>query len=353
MINRRKTKQVRVGNIRIGGGAPISVQSMTTTKTEDAEATVAQILELEKAGCEIARVTVPTEEAAEALPEIKARTHIPLVADIHFDYRLALKAIASGVDKIRINPGNIGARERVEAVLGAAKEKGIPIRIGVNAGSLERDLLEKYDGITADGMVESALRHVTICQEHGFDDIVLSLKASDVPLMIDAYRKIASEVDYPLHLGVTEAGTPHQGIVKSAVGIGTLLEEGIGDTIRVSLTADPVEEVRVGFEILKSLKLRQHGLNIVACPTCGRLEVDLIGIVNRVEKRLAGYDKNLTISILGCAVNGPGEAAEADIGVACGKHAALVYKKGRKVKKIREEEIVDYLVQEVENWPDE
>ncbi len=351
MFERRKTSQVRVGHVLIGGDAPVSVQSMTTTKTEDVEATVAQILQLEKAGCEIVRVTVPSEEAVAALSEIKKRIHIPLVADIHFDYRLALKAIQAGVDKIRINPGNIGARERVEAVLSAAKEQRVPIRIGVNSGSLERDLIKKYDGITADALVESALRHVAICEEHHFDAIVLSLKASDVPMMIEAYRKIARKVDFPLHLGVTEAGTPKQGIIKSAVGIGTLLAEGIGDTIRVSLTADPVEEVRVGFDILKSLGLRRHGLNIVACPTCGRLEVDLIRIVNEVEKRLAGYEKNMTISILGCAVNGPGEAAEADIGVACGKHAALVYKKGKKVAKIREDEIVKYLVREVENWP--
>ncbi len=353
MIERKKTKAVRVGSVFVGGEAPISVQSMTTTKTEDVEATVAQILRLEEAGCEIVRVTVPSEKAASSLSSIKRKIHIPLVADIHFDYRLALKAIESGVDKIRINPGNIGERRRVEAVLSAARERGIPIRIGVNSGSLERDLIEKYDGITADGLVESALRHVAICEEHHFDSIILSLKASDVGMMIEAYRKISERVPYPLHLGVTEAGTPRQGIVKSAIGIGTLLAEGIGDTIRVSLTADPVEEIRVGFDILKSLGLRRHGMNIVACPTCGRLEVDLISIVNKVEKRLANFDKNLTISILGCAVNGPGEAAEADVGVACGKHSALIYRKGKKVAKIREDEIVTYLVRTVENWPEE
>ncbi len=353
MIERKKTKAVRVGSVLVGGEAPISVQSMTTTKTEDVEATVAQILRLEEAGCEIVRVTVPSEKAASSLSSIKRKIHIPLVADIHFDYRLALKAIESGVDKIRINPGNIGERRRVEAVLSAARERGIPIRIGVNSGSLERDLIEKYDGITADGLVESALRHVAICEEHHFDSIILSLKASDVGMMIEAYRKISERVPYPLHLGVTEAGTPRQGIVKSAIGIGTLLAEGIGDTIRVSLTADPVEEIRVGFDILKSLGLRRHGMNIVACPTCGRLEVDLISIVNKVEKRLANFDKNLTISILGCAVNGPGEAAEADVGVACGKHSALIYRKGKKVAKIREDEIVTYLVRTVENWPEE
>jgi len=352
LIQRKKTRQVKIGNLFIGGDAPISVQSMTTTKTEDAKATIEQIHRLEDAGCEIARVTVPSPEAAEAISEIKRNIHIPLVADIHFDYRLALKSIENGVDKIRINPGNIGSKERIRTVLSAAKERGIPIRIGVNSGSLEKDLLRKYDKICPEALVESAMRHVRICQENDFEDIVLSLKASDVSMMIDTYRLIARQVDYPLHLGVTEAGTPRAGIIKSAVGIGTLLAEGIGDTIRVSLTEDPVEEVRVGFEILKSLGLRKHGINIVSCPTCGRLEVDLIGIVTRVEKRLADYDKEMTISILGCAVNGPGEALEADIGVACGKHSALIYKKGVKVKKIREDEIVDYLVEEVEKWPD-
>lgn len=352
MIQRKKTKQVRVGDLFIGGDAPISVQSMTTTKTEDARATIDQIHRLEDAGCEIARVTVPTLEAAEAIIEIKKNIHIPLVADIHFDYRLALKAIENGVDKVRINPGNIGSKDRIRAVLSAAKERDIPIRIGVNSGSLEKDLLKKYDKICPEALVESAMRHVEICQENDFDNIVLSLKASDVSMMIDTYRLIANQVDYPLHLGVTEAGTPRSGIIKSAVGIGTLLAEGIGDTIRVSLTEDPVEEVRVGFDILKSLGLRKHGINIISCPTCGRLEVDLISIVNKVEKRLAKYDKEITISILGCAVNGPGEALGSDIGVACGKHSALIYKNGVKVKKIREDEIVDYLVEEVENWPD-
>ena len=352
MIQRKKTKQVRVGDLFIGGDAPISVQSMTTTKTEDARATIDQIHRLEDAGCEIVRVTVPTLEAAEAIIEIKKNIHIPLVADIHFDYRLALKAIENGVDKVRINPGNIGSKDRIRAVLSAAKERDIPIRIGVNSGSLEKDLLKKYDKICPEALVESAMRHVEICQENDFDNIVLSLKASDVSMMIDTYRLIANQVDYPLHLGVTEAGTPRSGIIKSAVGIGTLLAEGIGDTIRVSLTEDPVEEVRVGFDILKSLGLRKHGINIISCPTCGRLEVDLISIVNKVEKRLAKYDKEITISILGCAVNGPGEALGSDIGVACGKHSALIYKNGVKVKKIREDEIVDYLVEEVENWPD-
>ena len=352
MIERKKTKQIQIGNVIIGGDAPISVQSMTTTKTENIQATVAQIYRLEEAGCEIVRVTVPTLEAAEAIAAIKKAIHIPLVADIHFDYRIALKAIENGVDKVRINPGNIGSKNRVKAVLSAAKERNIPIRIGVNSGSLEKDLLKKYDRIRPEALVESALRHVAICRDYNFESIVLSLKASDVRMMIDTYRLIARQVDYPLHLGVTEAGTPRTGIIKSAVGIGTLLAEGIGDTIRVSLTEDPVEEVRVGFEILKSLGLRKHGISIIACPTCGRLEVDLIGIVNKVEKRLAGYNKDMTISILGCAVNGPGEALEADIGVACGKHAALIYKKGVKVKKIGEDEIVEYLVEEVEKWPE-
>ena len=342
-----------MGGVKIGGGAPISVQSMTSTKTEDVAATVAQISRLVEAGCEIVRVAVPNERAADAFAEIRRQVSVPLVADIHFDYRMALRAIAAGADKIRINPGNIGSRDRIRAVLHAAKERGIPIRIGVNSGSVQKDLLEKYGYPNAEALVESALRNVEICQDFGFDDIVISVKSSDVPTMIRCYTMLAEKVDFPLHLGVTEAGLKETGSIKSAIGMGVLLWRGIGDTIRVSLTDDPVEEVKVGFEILKALGLRKKGMQIVACPTCGRIEVDLIPIVKKVEQELSRFDRDLTVSILGCAVNGPGEAREADIGVACGKHSALVFKKGKTVAKIREDEIVAYLVREVENWPED
>ncbi|HDL18651.1 MAG TPA: flavodoxin-dependent (E)-4-hydroxy-3-methylbut-2-enyl-diphosphate synthase [Bacteroidetes bacterium] len=349
-IKRKETRIVRVGNVVIGGNAPISVQSMTATKTEDVAATVAQIKKLEEAGCEIIRLTVPDEKAAQALQEIKKQISIPIVADIHFDYRMALQAIESGADKIRINPGNIGVTDRIKAVLRAAKERSVPIRIGINSGSVEKDLLEKYSYPSAEAMVASALRQVEICQDFGFDDLVISIKSSHVPTMILSNRMLAEQVDFPLHLGVTEAGLKEKGSIKSAIGIGSLLWQGIGDTIRVSLTDDPVEEVKAGFEILKSLELRKFGLDIISCPTCGRIEVDLIGIVKKVEKKLGGVKKNVTVSILGCAVNGPGEAREADIGVACGKHSALIYKNGETVAKIRESEIVEYLVDEVNKW---
>ncbi|MCD6165602.1 flavodoxin-dependent (E)-4-hydroxy-3-methylbut-2-enyl-diphosphate synthase [bacterium] len=353
MKPRRKSRQVIVGKVPIGGDAPITVQSMTNTKTEDITATVHQILQLEEAGCELVRVTVPNETAAQAIKEIKRQIHIPLIADIHFNYRMALLALGNGVDKIRINPGNIGSPQRIKAVLKKAKERNVPLRIGVNAGSLEKTLLDKYGKVCAEALVESALRHVEICQDFGFDDIVISIKAAQVPMMIDSYRIIAEKVDFPLHLGVTEAGTTRTGSIKSAIGIGTLLAEGIGDTIRVSLTDNPIEEIKVGFEILKALNLRKHGINIVACPTCGRLEVDLISIVNRVEKELARFqNKSLTVAIMGCVVNGPGEAREADIGVACGKHSAVMFKKGQIVGKIKESQIVDFLIREIENWPD-
>ena len=352
MKPRRKSRQVIVGKVPIGGDAPITVQSMTNTKTEDIAATVHQILQLEEAGCELVRVTVPNETAAQAIKEIKRQIHIPLIADIHFNYRMALLALGNGVDKIRINPGNIGSPQRIKAVLEKAKERNVPLRIGVNAGSLEKTLLDKYGKVCAEALVESALRHVEICQDFGFDDIVISIKAAQVPMMIDSYRMIAEKVDFPLHLGVTEAGTTRTGSIKSAIGIGTLLAEGIGDTIRVSLTDNPIEEIKVGFEILKALNLRKHGINIVACPTCGRLEVDLISIVNRVEKELARFqNKSLTVAIMGCVVNGPGEAREADIGVACGKHSAMMFKKGQIVGKIKESQIVDFLIREIENWP--
>jgi len=349
-MKRRKTKKIWVGEVAVGGDAPISVQSMTCTKTEEERATVDQIKRLEDAGCEIVRVAVPTVKAAEAIGRIKKKIRIPLVADIHFDYRLALRAIREGADKIRINPGNIGSKERVEGILRVAKERSVPVRIGVNAGSLEKGLIKKHDGITAEGLVESALNHVRICREVGFDHIVVSIKASDVPMMIEANRLLSKAVDYPIHLGVTEAGLPRSGILRSAVGIGTLLSEGIGDTIRVSFTGDPVEEVQAGYEILKSLKLRQHGLTILSCPTCGRLQTNLIPIVEEVEKGLAGFDKPLTVAVMGCAVNGPGEAKEADIGVACGKKSALLFRRGKVIRKIKEEEIAKTLVEEVRRW---
>jgi (E)-4-hydroxy-3-methylbut-2-enyl-diphosphate synthase len=334
----------------MGGDAPISVQSMTKTKTANVAATVSQILKLEAAGCEIIRSAVPDMAAADALAEIKKQIHIPLVADIHFDYQLALKSLEAGVDKIRLNPGNIGSSERIRKVLTAAKERQIPIRIGVNAGSLEKDLIQKYGHPCAEALVESALRHVSIAQDFGFDDLVLSLKASNVPLMLESYRLISQQVDFPLHLGVTEAGTRETATIKSAVGIGTLLAEGIGDTIRVSITDDPVNEVQVGFQILKSLDMRDFGINFVSCPTCGRTEIDLFEIANQVEKRLKNVNKKLTVAIMGCVVNGPGEAADADIGIACGKNSALLFKKGKTVRKLEGSEIVDVLVAEVQNW---
>ncbi|MFH1942048.1 MAG: flavodoxin-dependent (E)-4-hydroxy-3-methylbut-2-enyl-diphosphate synthase [bacterium] len=349
-MDRKSTRQVFVGDVPIGGGAPISVQSMTCTKTEDDRATVEQIKRLEEVGCEIVRVAVPNEDAAEAIGRIKKEIRIPLVADVHFNYRLALMALEQGADKIRINPGNIGSKERVKRVLLAAKERRIPVRIGVNAGSLEKEFIKKYDGITAEGLVESALKHVRICESFGFEDVVVSIKAADVPLMIEANRRLSVCVDYPIHLGVTEAGTPRRGVLRSAVGIGTLLAEGIGDTIRVSLTGDPVDEVRAGYDILKSLRLRERGLTIISCPTCGRLETNLIPIVEEVERILEGIDTPLTLAIMGCAVNGPGEAREADIGVACGKGSALLFRKGEVIRKIKEKDIVKTLVEEVHGW---
>jgi (E)-4-hydroxy-3-methylbut-2-enyl-diphosphate synthase len=350
MIRRRKTRPVRVGSVTIGGGAAVSVQSMTCTDTRDVDATVAQIKSLEGAGCELVRVAVPDMEAAKALGEIRRRISIPLAADIHFDHRLALESLIQGVDKIRINPGNIGSTDRVKRVLEAAGEKRIPIRIGVNAGSLERGLIKKFNGVTAEALVESAMGHVKICEDLGFRDIVISIKASDVPMTIDANRLLAKSCRYPIHLGVTEAGTFRVGALRSAVGIGTLLAEGIGDTLRVSLTADPVDEIRAGWEILKALHLRKRGLTIVSCPTCGRLETNMIPIVEAVEKALAGVEKPLTLAIMGCAVNGPGEARGADIGVACGKHEALLFRRGKSVRKVAEQDIVQALIDEVNGW---
>lgn len=338
----RKTREIKIGNLYIGGENPIIIQSMTNTPTEDVEKTVAQIKELEKAGCELVRVTVNTEKAAEAIKEIKKQINIPLVADIHFDYKLALKAMENGIDKLRINPGNIGDDEKVRLVVEKAKELNVPIRIGVNSGSIEKKILEKYGRVTADGMVESAMYHVNLLEKYGFNNIIISLKASNVKMMVDAYRKISELVDYPLHLGVTEAGTEFQGTVKSAIGIGSLLVDGIGNTIRVSLTENPVEEIKVAKEILKVLGLRE-GVEIVSCPTCGRTQIDLIGLAKKVEKEFGNIEKNIKIAVMGCIVNGPGEAKEADIGVAGGKGEGLLFKKGEIVKKVKEEEIIPEL----------
>ena len=338
----RKTREIKIGNLYIGGENPIIIQSMTNTPTEDVEKTVAQIKELEKAGCELVRVTVNTEKAAEAIKEIKKQINIPLVADIHFDYKLALKAMENGIDKLRINPGNIGDDEKVRLVVEKAKELNVPIRIGVNSGSVEKKILEKYGRVTADGMVESAMYHINLLEKYGFNNIIISLKASNVKMMVDAYRKISELVDYPLHLGVTEAGTEFQGTVKSAIGIGSLLVDGIGNTIRVSLTENPVEEIKVAKEILKVLGLRE-GVEIVSCPTCGRTQIDLIGLAKKVEKEFGNIEKNIKIAVMGCVVNGPGEAKEADIGVAGGKGEGLLFKKGEIVKKVKEEEIIPEL----------
>ena len=344
---RRTTRRVMVGGIPVGGGAPISVQTMTKCKTADADATVAQIVSAAEAGCDIVRVTVNEKEAAEAMAEIVRRSPIPVVADIHFNHVFALKAIAAGVAKVRINPGNIGSRERIHEVLGAAQRRGIPIRIGVNSGSLEEDILAKHGYPTAEALYESAMRHVKICEEFGFGDVIISVKSTDVRLMVDAYRLVAERTDIPLHLGVTEAGTTRVGTIKSAVGIGTLLAEGIGDTIRVSLTDDPVKEVEVGKEILRSLGLASRNVELIACPTCGRLEVDLFSIMAELERRLAGVKKPVKIAVLGCVVNGPGEASEADIGIAAGKGVGILYRKGEVVRRVKESEIVDAIVEVV------
>jgi (E)-4-hydroxy-3-methylbut-2-enyl-diphosphate synthase len=346
-ISRKKTRKIPIGSLFIGGDSPVLVQSMTNTDTRDAKGTVEQIKRLEEAGCDIVRLAVLDMEAAEAIGEIKRSIKIPLVADIHFDYRLALMCMEKGADKIRINPGNIGGTERVRKVAAMAKERNIPIRIGVNSGSVEKDILEKYRGVTAEGMAESALYHASLLEEFDFHDILVSIKASNVPLTIESYRLMSNKADYPLHLGVTEAGTVYRGTVKSSVGIGTLLAEGIGDTIRVSLTGDPVEEIRAGIEILKSLELRKDGIEFISCPTCGRCRIDLIDIANRIEENLKYVDKNLKVAIMGCAVNGPGEARHADIGIAGGDGEALLFKKGEIIRKIPQERIVDEFLDEV------
>lgn len=346
-ITRRKTRQIRVGNVRIGGDAPISVQSMTIPSTRDVKATVEQIHRLEQAGCELVRVAVPDMEAAEALPKIKAQMEIPLIADIHFDHRLALKA-AEVVDCVRINPGNIGAWWKTAEVIKAVNDRNIPIRVGVNGGSLERHLLDKYGYPTAEALAESALNAVHALEDVGFTNMKVSLKASDVHMAIDAYWLFAQQSNYPLHIGITEAGTAQTGAVKSAIGLGWLLSQGIGDTLRVSLAADPVEEVRVGFEILKSLELRHRGINVIACPTCGRVEIDVVRMANELEKRLGHITAPLNVSVLGCVVNGIGEGKEADIGIAGGEGVGILFKKGKLVRKVPMEELMDTLIQEVE-----
>ena len=342
------TKRIYAGNVPIGGGAPVTIQSMCNTRTEDVAATVGQILALEEAGCEIVRVTVPNRAAAEALSEIRPQIHIPLVADIHFDYRLAVEAAARGADKIRINPGNIGGEENVRAVVAACRAHRVPIRIGVNGGSLERELLAKYGHVTPEALLESALGHIRLLEKYDFTDICVSVKSSDVPLNMKAYRLLSEQVDYPLHLGVTEAGTPTMGMVKSAIGIGGLLCDGIGDTIRVSLTADPVEEVYAARKILQACGLRRTGVNLVSCPTCGRTDYDMIPLVEELERRLAGCEKKLTVAVMGCVVNGPGEAGAADIGVAGGKGEGLIFRRGEILRKVSQDQLVDALMEEID-----
>jgi len=353
-FRRRKTRLVNVGSIPVGGNSPVSVQTMTKTKTSDIDATVAQIHRCEEAGVDIVRVTVNDKEAAEAMHEIVRQTNVPIVADIHFNHVFALESIKANVAKVRINPGNIGKIDRIHQVLGAAQEKNIPIRIGVNSGSLEEDILDKYGYPTSEALYESAMRHAQICEDFGFTDVIISVKSTDVRLMIEAYRLIAERTDYPLHLGVTEAGTTRVGTIKSAVGIGTLLAEGIGDTIRVSLTDQPEKEVEVGKDILRSLGLASRNVELIACPTCGRLEVDLFGIMEKLENALGNVKKPVKVAVLGCVVNGPGEASEADIGVAAGKGVAILYRKGEVLRRVSEEEIVEAVIEEVMNFqPDE
>lgn len=342
------TRQVHVGPVAIGGGAPVSIQSMCNTPTENVDATVAQILRLEQAGCDIVRVAVPTREAAMAIPAIKSRIHIPLVADIHFDYKLALLCIDGSVDKIRINPGNIGSPDRVRAVADGCRERGIPIRVGVNGGSLEKDILRKYGGVTAEALAESALGHVRLLEDCGFRDVCISVKCSHVPVNMAAYRLLHERTDYPLHLGVTEAGTPDMGVLKSAIGIGGLLCQGIGDTLRVSLTADPVEEVVAAKRVLQAIGLRRSGPDLIACPTCGRTKYDMLSIAREVERRLEGCTKPITVAVMGCVVNGPGEASAADVGIAGGDGEGLLFAKGKILRKLPQDKLVDALMEEID-----
>ncbi len=349
---RDHTKQITIGDKVIGGGHPILIQSMTNTRTEDIKSTVAQILALEAAGCEIIRCTVPTQEAALALKEIKKQIHIPLVADIHFDYKMAIAAMENGADKIRINPGNIGTAHKVKAVVDVARERGIPIRVGVNSGSLEKPLLEKYGGVTAEGIVESALDKVHIIEEMGYDNLVISIKSSDVLMCVRAHEILAGKTIYPLHVGITESGTVQSGNIKSAVGLGIILHQGIGDTIRVSLTGNPVEEIRSARLILKTLGLRTGGVEVVSCPTCGRTQIDLISLAGKVEKLVEDYPLDIKVAVMGCAVNGPGEAKEADIGIAGGIGEGLLIKKGRIIRKVPEEQLLAVLKEELDHWQD-
>ena len=352
-IHRQRTRIVQIGQVQIGGGAPIAIQSMTNTRTEDVAATVAQILRLEQAGCEIIRCTVPTLEAAQALKEIKEQIHIPLVADIHFDYKMAIAAMENGADKIRINPGNIGSRDKVKAVVDVARERNIPIRVGVNSGSLEKPLLEKYGGVTAQGIVESAMDKVHIIEELGYDNLVISIKSSDVLMCVEAHELLAAQTEYPLHVGITESGTVQSGNIKSAVGLGIILHQGIGDTIRVSLTGDPVEEIKSAKLILRTLGLRKGGIEVVSCPTCGRTKIDLIGLATQVEKLVADYPLDIKVAVMGCVVNGPGEAREADIGIAGGDGEGLLIKKGEILRKMPESQLLAALKDELDHWGEE
>jgi len=350
MSYREHTKVIRIGDVAIGGGNPVAIQSMTNTRTEDVASTVAQIHRLEKAGCQIVRSTVPTEEAARAFREIKKEIRIPLVADIHFQYRLAIMAMENGADKIRINPGNIGSRDNIRAVVDCARERNIPIRVGVNSGSLEKHLIEKYNGVTAEGIVESALDKVHIIEDMGYDNLVISIKSSNVLMSVKAHKRMAKETAYPLHIGITESGTITSGNIKSAVGLGIILYEGIGDTIRVSLTTDPVEEIRSARMILSSLGLRSGGIEVISCPTCGRTEIDLISLAGQVEDMTRDYQLPLKVAVMGCVVNGPGEAREADIGIAGGKGCGLLIKRGEIVAKLPESELLAALKKELDNW---
>ena len=350
MYTREQTKKIKIGNIWVGGGAPIAIQSMTNTNTDDVKATVEQIHALEEAGCEIIRCTANTPEAAKAFREIKKEISIPLVADIHFDYKLAILAMENGADKIRINPGNIGSRERIKAVVDCAKEHAVPIRIGVNSGSLEKELVEKYHGVTAEGLAESALDKIKIIEDMGYSELVISIKSSDILICAKAHEIVAENTNYPLHVGITESGTLYAGNIKSAMGLAMILSQGIGDTIRVSLTGSPLEEIKSAKYILRNLGLRKEGITVISCPTCGRTEIDLIGLANRVEDLCAGYDLSLKVAVMGCVVNGPGEAKEADLGIAGGKGEGLLIKHGEIIRKIPETEFLPTLKYELDNW---